>query len=78
MKLTIIRPLSQQETEISWAEINTPNGNFVIQAGHAATTFVLSPKKDFIYCFITGKQEALTLESGGIFEVTRDGVILLL
>jgi len=78
VKLIIIKPLSQKETEISWAEINTPDGNFVIQAEHAETTFVLAPKKEFIYCFTTGKQEILTLETGGILEVTDNKLILLL
>ncbi len=56
--------------EVAWLEINTPDGNFVIQAEFIETTFVLSPQKHLIYCLKTGKEESLILERGGILEIT--------
>lgn len=68
MKLKIVQPTSQREYEVVWIEANTPDGNFVIQAGHATTTLVLSGDSDLIYCFKTGKQET--------FKINKDGAIL--
>jgi len=78
MKLRIINPTESTELEIVWLEINTPDGNFIIQNGHIPTTFLLSPSKELKYCFKTGKQDFLTVTKGGILEVTKEEIIALL
>jgi F0F1-type ATP synthase epsilon subunit len=71
MILKIIQPTQQKEYEVVWIEANTPDGNFVIQEGHAPTTLVLSAKSDLRYCFKTGKQEVLVIkENDAILSVT--------
>lgn len=78
MRLIIVTPQEQKIVEVVWIEINTPSGNFIIQNGHAQTTFALLPAKELVYCFKTGKQESLTLEKGGILEVEREKVTALI
>lgn len=78
MKLVIISPTKREEHEVVWIEINTPEGNFVIQNGHASTTFVLSAKQDIIFCFKTGKQTTITPDQGGILEITVQSAMALL
>ncbi|MCF7900188.1 hypothetical protein K9K77_01630 [Candidatus Babeliales bacterium] len=78
MKLRIISPQETKDIEIVWLEINTPGGNFVIQNGYMPTTFLLSPRKELLYCFKTGKQESITLEKGGILEITKKEVVALI
>ena len=76
--LTIVSAKSKTEHEVSWMEINTPDGNFVIQPHHVPTTFVLSPFQECIYCLKTGKHETITPEKPAILSITRDRATLLL
>lgn len=78
MKLVIVTPELHKEHEVVWVEINTPEGNFVIQAGHIETTFILSARKPLLYCFKTGKREIITLEKCGILNVTKQCIMALL
>ena len=78
MKLRIVSPTKSTELEVVWLEINTPDGNFIIQSGYIPTTFLLSANKEMLYCFKTGKQEFIALRKGGILEVTRKEVVALL
>lgn len=78
MKLRIISPLENKDLEVVWLEINTPEGNFIIQNGYIPTIFLLSPRKEFLYCFKTGKQESITLEKGGILEITKKEAVALI
>ena len=78
IKLVIISPTSKEEYEVAWIEANTPKGNFVIQPEHIPTTLMLSPNKELIYCFQTGKHETITPENGGILHITRTESTLLL
>ncbi len=77
MKLSIIEPVSKKEIEVVWIEANTPDGSFIIQNGHASTALVLAVNKELIYCFKTGKQEAIRLKKGGILEVQLNHVTVL-
>ncbi len=78
MKLTIVSVKSKAEHEVTWMELNTPDGNFVIQPHHSPTTFVLSAHKEFIYCLKTGKHETLIPEKPAILSLTRSEALLLL
>lgn len=78
IKLIIISPTSKIEHEVVWIEANTPDGNFVIQPGHIPTTLMLSPGKELVYCFQTGKHETINLKKGGILHLTRKNATVLL
>jgi F0F1-type ATP synthase epsilon subunit len=78
MKLRIVSPTKSTNLEVVWLEINTPDGNFIIQNGYISTTFLLAANKELSYCFKTGKQESVAVVKGGILEVTKQEVIVLL
>lgn len=76
--LTLISPTKKVEYEVVWIEVNTPDGNFIIQPQHAPTTFILSAHKPLLFCFQTGKQETFTPEKNGILQVTRTSATALI
>jgi F0F1-type ATP synthase epsilon subunit len=76
MNLTILTPEEKKIMHIAWIEINTSAGNFVIQPNHAPTIFSISPHQPITICLTNGKQETFT-KPGGILEVQRDSVLLL-
>ena len=78
MKLTIVSLKGKTEHHIVWIEINTADGNFVLQPNYAPTTFVLVANKDFTYCLATGKLETITLEKQALLSLTRTSALLLL
>ena len=77
MIFKIYSPHEFQEHEVVWIEINTPEGNFIIQKEHVPTIFLLSPEKELIFRYRTGKQEIRILKEGGILEVTRSSATLI-
>ena len=78
MNLVIISTTESQEFQVVWMEANTPEGSFIIQPNHTPTTFVLSPGKEFVCRYKTGKQETRILKMGGILHVTRKESRLLI
>jgi len=78
MKLLIVSPQKQEEYAIAWIEINTPDGNFVIQPGYTTTTFILTPDKSCIFCLKTGKKESITPTHTSLLNVQGDILTLLL
>lgn len=78
MKLTILSLQKKEEHNIAWIEINTPDGNVIIQPEHAPTTFILSAEKECIYCLKTGKHETLIIKKTTILQVSRKEVFLML
>ena len=77
MELVIITPAKKDIIEIIWVELNTSNGNYIIQPGHAPSIFMLSEKKPLIYCLKNGKQEIVMIERA-MAEVTRRSVTVLM
>lgn len=77
MKFTIISPYEKTTYAISWIELNTPVGNFVIQPGHAPTILTLSPGEKITFGLANGKRESLIIKQG-IAHVTRDSATILL
>lgn len=78
MKLTIISMKGKSEHHVAWVEVNTPDGNFVIQPRHSPTTFILSEQKGFTYCLATGKLETITIERPAVLSVNRHSALLLM
>lgn len=77
MQLSIITPTKKEVFDVAWVECNTPQGNYVIQPGHAPTIFALSEQKPFIYCLKSGKEEVIMVKRA-IAEITRTRVTVLL
>jgi F0F1-type ATP synthase epsilon subunit len=77
MQFTIISPQQKKELAISWLEVNTPVGNFVIQRGHAPTILLVLPHQPVTVCLNNGKQETFDTP-GGILEINRTKALLLL
>ena len=78
MKLAIVSLKGKTEQHVAWIEINTPDGNFVLQPNYTPTTFILVAHKDFTYCLATGKLETITIEKQALLSVTRTSALLLL
>lgn len=57
--------------DVAWLEVNTAEGNFVMQRGHAPMILILSPNKPLIYCLQNGSEESTTIP-GGILHITRE------
>ncbi len=77
MQLSIISPTKKEIFDVAWIECNTPQGNFVIQPGHAPTILTLSEHKPFVYCLKNGKEEVIMIKRA-IVEITRSQVTVLL
>ncbi len=78
MVVQIIRPTGKKKITVSWLEVDTNVGNFVIQRGHAPMILTLPAKKLITILLTSGKQETIEVPSGGILEVQRDSLKLLL
>jgi F0F1-type ATP synthase epsilon subunit len=77
MKLTLLTPTHTIVYAIAWLEINTPQGNFVIQPGHAPMIITLSSNESMIFCLENGKQESITI-TDGIVHINRTEILILL
>lgn len=78
MKLRILSPEETHEYDVVWIEIETPTGNYVIQAGHIATTLIARPDVPITYCLKSGKQETVYPVKQSIVHVVPDLVTVLL
>jgi F0F1-type ATP synthase epsilon subunit len=77
MKLHIASPEEHKILTVAWFEIDTPVGNFVIQAGHAPTVLTLKPESYITIRLKSGKQESLQAHSG-LVHVTRKLATIIL
>lgn len=77
MLLSLISPTDKKSFKIDWLEINTPLGNFVIQAEHAPMILTLAPSQPITYCFRNGKEESIIIPEG-IVEITRSTATILI
>jgi F0F1-type ATP synthase epsilon subunit len=77
MDLTIVCPLEHKTLSITWLEINTAVGNFVIQPGHVPTIMTLTPGEKVTFCLSNGKRESMLIKHG-IVHITRTSATLIL
>lgn len=77
MNFTLIGPTNSQTLEVKWLEVQTLQGNFTIKPGHAPMIIVLAPNKEISMELQDGSTTLMTV-AGGILEVTRTDVTLLL
>lgn len=77
MTFSIISPTSQKKMQVSWLEIQTLEGNLIIQSGHAPIIIVLAPNKELTIQSENGTTTTMTIP-GGILEANREKATLLL
>jgi F0F1-type ATP synthase epsilon subunit len=77
MKLTLLKPYDKKEMRISWLEVNSSAGNYVLTSGHAPMILALKENSPITYCLTNGKQETETI-SGGILRIDRDEATIVL
>jgi len=77
MELTILSPQQRQSLTVSWIEVETAIGNFVIQKYHVPTILTVLPHQPVTYQLTSGKQETF-VSTGGILQVNRESATLLL
>lgn len=77
MELRVVTPQHIQKYIVTWIDLNTPEGNLVIQPGHAPMVLLLSPGKEVTFCLKNGKKESAMI-SQGIIEILRTHAILLI
>jgi F0F1-type ATP synthase epsilon subunit len=77
MQFTLIGPTSTQTLEVKWVEVQTREGNFVIKQGHIPMIIALAPNKELSMELNDGSTTVMTI-AGGILEVTRTAITLLL
>ena len=77
MELILISLDQQYTKNIAWIEINTPNGNYIIQKGHAPLIIPLSPNEPLTYQLDSGKKETLMVLSG-IADIDRKKISIIM
>lgn len=77
MLLSIISSLEQKNIAIDWLEVNTQQGNYVIQSGHVPTVLIASPGSMISYRPTgTAHTEQLNIKQA-IVHVTRSEIALI-
>lgn len=77
MELTILSPLQEQKFSVTWLEINTAVGNFVIQPGHVPMVVTLTPHQKLTFGLKNGKRESLSVVEG-VAHITRGDATVIL
>lgn len=77
MKLQLIS-LEQpvHEYEISWLELNTTTGNYIIQPGHVPMILILTPDSKVTCCLTKNNEQKIFIIKHGVAHIKRDSVIL--
>ena len=76
MLITIITPSSTNTVPAAWVEFTTPQGNFVIQEGHAPMVATISSEHPVIVGLADGTNQPL-LFLHALIEITRTNVTIL-
>lgn len=77
MKLTIHTPTSTTHHTVTWLEINTPMGNYIIQRGHIPMILSLSPAQSMTFRLKNGKQETVLVQQG-IVKINRTSATVVM
>jgi F0F1-type ATP synthase epsilon subunit len=76
MDLIINSPRQKKEHKITWIEIDSPEGNQVIQSQHAPMIIQLKENSEVLYNLETGKKESVKVASG-IVHIEHGKVVIL-
>lgn len=77
MQLHIISPRERQSHTITWLDLQTPAGGFVVQPGHAPTVCALKPQSSFTFCLENGVQKSISINHA-LVEIDRHQVIIIM
>ena len=77
MKLTIISPSQSKIFDVDWIEVQTEKGTFIVQKGHAPTIVTIPENNELTLSLADGSTTVMNI-TGGILEVKRDSILLLL
>lgn len=78
MKLLIISPQHQESYIIEWLEAHTPQGNIVIQSGHAPLILTAVAHSALIFLLKTGELKNIQLERPCFLEINRSSITVLI
>ncbi len=80
MKLAIFSSTQSHEYDMSYLEVETSVGNFVILEGHAPILLLLSAGKPVVFCQKDAPEtfERFPLLHGGILKVTRTHATIIM
>lgn len=76
MELTIINEHGRQKHTVSWVEFNTPQGNLIVQPGHAPLILQLAKSAPLIFALTSGAQETITPKAA-IAHITREKIVVI-
>ncbi len=77
MQLQIIGVNQKDVYQVTWVELQTKVGNFIIQPEHAPMIVELQPKSQIRFCLETSKQMVVDI-SAGFAHITRQDVTILI
>ena len=78
MKLTIISPTEEKQVSISWMEVNTDIGNFIVQPGHSPIFVILKKDSPFIFKELDDNEEKEIKISSGILNINNKKALLII
>ena len=77
MELIITSPLHKDILNVTWLELNTPEGNFIVQEGHAPMIVLLTKESEIIYSLSNGTKQS-RFAAQGIAQITRKMVTIIM
>ena len=78
IELTLLSLNKKKEVTVAWIELNTPDGNFVVQPGYTPAVFLVSAGAEFIYKLKNGKEEVIVPAEQSLFKIEHSKALLFL
>lgn len=78
MECTILSPLKKRVLSITWLDVTTDVGNFVIEQGHIPALLIAEQNTPLTLELTDGSQENFTVNGLAIVHILRDRVTILL
>lgn len=77
MQLNIVGIDLHEQYVVSWVELQTTVGNFIIQPEHAPMILQIQPNSQVRFCLDSSKQKVVEI-AGGFAHITRESVTVLI
>lgn len=77
MKLHIVSPTGSQNYTVNWIELNTDQGNFIVQNGHVPMIVWLKQNSHAVFSNLDGTTTNLPIKSG-FAEINRTHTMILI
>jgi len=78
MQLQIVGVNQKELFSVSWVELQTKVGNFIIQPEHAPMIVELQANSQIRFCLENNKQAVFEIGAGGFAHITRQDVTILI